>query len=74
MKKIHVSAILLLLVVMSCCASLLADFRNSQLMGIQKGMTQQEVKTILENRTTDALMEAWKMWNIAGTFPKQGLR
>lgn len=47
MKKIHVSAILLLLVVMSSCASLLADFRNSQLMGIQKGMTQQEVKTIL---------------------------
>lgn len=40
MKKIHVSAILLLLVVMSSCASLLADFRNSQLMGIQKGMTQ----------------------------------
>ena len=63
MKKIHVSAILLLLVVMSSCASLLADFRNSQLMGIQKGMTQQEVKTILGEpnyRRFDGGMEEWE--------------
>jgi outer membrane protein assembly factor BamE (lipoprotein component of BamABCDE complex) len=47
MKKIHVSAILILLVVMSSCAGLIINFKNSQLMSIQKGMTQQEVKTIL---------------------------
>ena len=47
MKKIHVSAILILLVVMSSCAGLILNFKNSQLMSIQKGMTQQEVKAIL---------------------------
>ena len=58
MKKIHVSAILILLVVMSSCAGLIINFKNSQLMSIQKGMTQQEVKS----------------GNIAGIFPKQGIR
>ena len=38
MKKIHVSAILILLVVMSSCAGLIINFKNSQLMSIQKGM------------------------------------
>ena len=36
MKKIHVSAILILLVVMSSCAGLILNFKNSQLMSIQK--------------------------------------
>lgn len=74
MKKIHVSAILILLVVMSSCAGLIINFKNSQLMSIQKGMTQQEVKTILGKPITDALMEQWKSGNIAGIFPKQGIR
>ena len=70
MKKIHVSAILILLVVMSSCAGLILNFKNSQLMSIQKGMTQQEV----ESPITDALMEQWKSGNIAGIFPKQGIQ
>ena len=60
MKKIHVSAILILLVVMSSCAGLIINVKNSQLMSIQKGMTQQEVKTILGKpnyRRFDGAME-----------------
>ena len=63
MKKIHVSAILILLVVMSSCAGLIINFKNSQLMSIQKGMTQQEVKTILGKpnyRRFDGAMEEWE--------------
>lgn len=74
MKKIHVSAILILLVVMSSCAGLILNFKNSQLMSIQKGMTQQEVRRFLESPITDALMEQWKSGNIAGIFPKQGIQ
>ena len=91
MKKIHVSAILILLVVMSSCAGLIINFKNSQLMSIQKGMTQQELadlvnvrretivrlengRRFLESPITDALMEQWKSGNIAGIFPKQGIR
>lgn len=63
MKKKHVSAILILLVVMSSCAGLIINFKNSQLMSIQKGMTQQEVKTILGKpnyRRFDGAMEEWE--------------
>ena len=63
MKKIHVSAILILLVVMSSCAGLILNFKNSQLMSIQKGMTQQEVKAILGKpnyRRFDGAMEEWE--------------
>lgn len=59
---------------MSSCAGLILNFKNSQLMSIQKGMTQQEVKAILESPITDALMEQWKSGNIAGIFPKQGIQ
>ena len=50
MKKIHVSAILILLVVMSSCAGLILNFKNSQLMSIQKGMTQQELADLVNVR------------------------
>lgn len=59
---------------MSSCAGLILNFKNSQLMSIQKGMTQQEVKAILGKPITDALMEQWKSGNIAGIFPKQGIQ
>ena len=74
MKKIHVSAILILLVVMSSCAGLILNFKNSQLMSIQKGMTQQEVKAILGKPNYRRFDEQWKSGNIAGIFPKQGIQ
>lgn len=61
MKKIHIILLLALgLGVSSCFTSYIS---NKQVMGVQQGMTQRDVESILENRITDVSTVIWKNGN-----------
>ena len=61
MKKIHIILLLALgLGVSSCFTSYIS---NKQVMGVQQGMTQRDVESILENQITDVSTVIWKNGN-----------
>lgn len=66
MKKIHVFLLLLLLVITSSCASLYVT--SKQMMKVQEGMNQREVKSILGSpdlRRFDGGVEEWEYRRIS---------
>lgn len=63
MKKIHTFGILLMTVLLTACIVPQIGFSNEQLLGVHKGMTQEQVTEILGNpahRSFDDEGEVWE--------------